>query len=186
MSSTTIGYPSVMSGNRGPVPDLVLKGVSHTYWPVVALAPTDLTIDGGAFVALLGPSGSGKTTLLEILAGYRLPTAGEVLLGGNPVVGPGRRGVVIRPSEGAELRTQIAQALATDPDALLLDEPFADVDLSDRERLQEDLHSIWRETGKTIVLATRNAEDVVPLATRVIVLSHGPGEIIRDVHVDFA
>lgn len=176
MSSTTIG----------PVPDLVLKGVSHIYWPVVALAPTDLTIDGGAVVALLGPSGSGKSTLLEILAGYRLPTEGEVLLGGQPVVGPGRRGAVIRPSDGAELRTQIAQALATDPDVLLLDEPFAAVHPSGRERLQQDLHAIWRETGKTMVIATRNAGDVVPLATRVLVLSPGPGAIVRDVHVDFA
>jgi NitT/TauT family transport system ATP-binding protein/taurine transport system ATP-binding protein len=165
---------------------LVLKGVGHTYWPVIALAPTDLTIDGGAFVALLGPSGSGKSTLLEILAGHRLPTEGEVLLGGQSVVGPGRRGVVIRSSDGAELRTQIAQALATDPDVLLLDEPFAAVHPSGRERLQEDLHAIWRETGKTMVLATRNAADAVPLATRVIVLSPGPGAIIRDVHVDFA
>ena len=175
-----------MSSTIGPVPDLVLKGVSHTYWPVVALAPTDLTIDGGAFVALLGPSGSGKSTLLEILAGYRLPTEGDVLLGGQPVVGPGRRGVVIRPSDGAEVRTQIARALETDPDVLVLDEPFAAVHPSGRERLQEDLHAIWRETGKTIVFATRNAADAVPLATRVIVLSQGPGEIISDVHVDFA
>jgi ABC-type nitrate/sulfonate/bicarbonate transport system ATPase subunit len=177
-----------MSGDSGPVPDLVLKGVSHTYRsglsrPVVALAPMDLTIDGGAAVALVGPPGSGKSTLLEILAGHRLPTEGEVLLGGKPVVGPGRGGVVIQPSEGAALRAQIAQALATDSDVLLLDEPFAGADHADRERLQEDLHAIWTETGKTMVLATRSAADAVPPATRVIVLSPGPGEIVKDVHV---
>jgi ABC-type nitrate/sulfonate/bicarbonate transport system ATPase subunit len=172
-------------------PDLVLKGVGHTYRsalkrPVLALTATDLTIDGGAVVALVGPAGSGKSTLLELIAGRMLPTEGEVLLGGEPVVGPGRRGVVIQPSEGFDVRTQIAEALATDPNVLLLDEPFAGMSDSDREHLQEDLHAIWRETGKTIVLATRNAEDAVPLATRVIVLSSGPGEIVRDVHVDFA
>jgi len=173
-------------------PDLVLRGVGHTYRSklsrsVVALTPTDLTIDGGDAVALVGPSGSGKSTLLEIIAGHRLPTEGQVLLGGVPLpeVGPARRGVVIRPSEGTDVRTQVAQALATDPDILLLDEPYVGVHPSDRQRFQEDLHSIWRETGKTMILATRNAMQVVPLATRVIVLSPGPGEIVRDVHVDF-
>jgi len=153
--------------------------------PVVALMPTDLTIDGGAVVALVGPSGSGKSTLLEIIAGRLLPTEGEVLFGGTPVVGPGRRGVVIQPFDGEDLRTQIAQALATDPDVLLLDDPFAVVHPSARQRFQEDLHAIWQETGTTMVLAARNAADVVPLATRVVVLSAGPGEIVMDVHVDF-
>lgn len=172
------------------LPDLVLKRVGHTYrsalkHPVVALTPTDLTIDGGAVVALVGPSGSGKSTLLEIIAGRRLPTEGEVLLGEEPVVGPGRRGVVIQHAEGVDVRAQIADALAADPDVLLLDEPFAGLSDADRERLQEDLHAIWLETGKTMILATRNAEDAVPLATRVIVLSPGPGEVVRDFHVDF-
>jgi ABC-type nitrate/sulfonate/bicarbonate transport system ATPase subunit len=173
------------------VPDLVLNGVGHTYRsalkrPVVALTPTDLTIDGGAVVALVGPAGSGKSTLLEIIAGRRLPTEGQVLLGDAPVVGPGRRGVVIQPSVGADARTQLARALADAPEVLLLDEPFVGLSESDRENLQEDLHAIWRETGKTIILATRDAEHAVPLATRVIVLSSGTGEIVRDVHVDFA
>ena len=173
------------------VPDLVLKGVGHTYRsalkrPVVALTPTDLTIDGGAFVALVGPAGSGKSTLLEIIAGRQLPTEGQVLHGDAPVVGPGRRGVVIRPSDGADVRTQIAETLATDPDVLLMDEPFAGLSDSEREHLQEELHAIWRQSGATMILATRDAEDAVPVATRVIVLRSGPGEIVRDVHVDFA
>ena len=172
------------------VPDLVLKQVGHIYRspmrrPVVALTPTDLTIDGGAVIALVGPSGSGKSTLLDIIAGRTRPTEGQVLLGGAPVVGPGRRGVVIHPSEGVDVREQIAEALATDPDILLLDEPFVAVHPSNRQRFQEDLHSIWQETGKTMIIATRSAADSVPLATRVIVLSPGPGEVITDVHVDF-
>ncbi len=173
-----------------PTPDLVLRGVGHTYrskmsGPVVALKPADLTIDGGAVVALVGPRGSGKSTLLEILAGHRMPTEGEVLLGGAPVAGPGRRGVVIRPSEDVDIRTQIAEALASGLDLLLLDEPSIAVHPSDRQRFQEELHSIWRGTGKTMIIASRNAAEVVPLATRVIVLSSAPGEIVTDVHVDF-
>jgi ABC-type nitrate/sulfonate/bicarbonate transport system ATPase subunit len=152
------------------VPDLVLRGVGHTYRsgqsrPVVALTSTDLTIDGGDVVALVGPAGSGKSTLLDILAGRLLPTEGEALLGGEPVAGPGRDG---------------------DGDLLLLDEPFAGLTPADRDRLREDLHAIWRETGKTIVIAARDASDVLPIATRVLVLSQGPGEILEDVHVEFA
>lgn len=173
-----------------PVPDLVLSGVSHTYRPalkrpVVALTPTDLTIDGGAVVALVGPEGSGKSTLLEIIAGHLLPTEGRVLLGGEPVVGPGRREVVIRPSDDSDVRTQVADALATNPDVLLLDEPFDGLDDAERELLHEDLHAIWWNGGMTVVIATADAADAVPLATRVVVLSAGPGEIVTDVHVDF-
>ncbi|HJR88871.1 MAG TPA: ATP-binding cassette domain-containing protein [Aeromicrobium sp.] len=191
MSSSLAAHLSRRPGAARAVPDVVLKGVGHTYSsgasrPVLALTPTDLTIDGGAMVALVGPAGSGKSTLLEILAGTFLPTAGEVLLGGAPVAGPGRGGLVIRPSESAEPRADIARALATRPHLLLLDEPFAGTDSSDRERRQEELRSIWKETGTTIVVATRRAVDAVPLATRVLVLSAGPGEIVRDVHVDFA
>mgnify|MGYP001119000548 CR=1 FL=1 len=173
-----------------PVPDLVLSGVSHTYRstlkrPVVALTPTDLTIDSGAVVALVGPEGSGKSTLLDIVAGRLLPTEGQVLLGGEPVVGPGRREVVIRPSAGSDVRAQLEEALATDPDVLLLDEPFDGLDDAERELLHEDLHAIWRDSRKTVVIATADAAHAVPLATRVIVLSAGPGEVVTDVHVDF-
>ena len=87
-----------------PVPGLALQGVGHTYRsaraePVVAFNPTDLTIEGGEFVALVGPSGCGKSTLLEIVAGLRPASEGDVLLGGARVVGPGRRrGVVFQQS----------------------------------------------------------------------------------------
>jgi taurine transport system ATP-binding protein len=170
-------------------PDLVLQGVAHTHKsalsrPVVALTSTDLTIDGGAFVALVGPTGSGKTTLLEIIAGRRLPSEGKVLLAGEPVAGPGRRGVVIKPSSAADLVRKLEDQIAVGSDLLVLDEPFAGVPQAERERLQEELHAIWRRTGKTIVVASHTADDAAPLATRVITLEDG--EVVADVHVDFA
>jgi taurine transport system ATP-binding protein len=85
-----------------------------------------------------------------------------------------------------DVRTQIARALAADADVLLVDEPFGVGGDPEREHLQQYLHSIWTQTGKTLVLASRDAAHVVPLATRVIALSPGPGDIIKDVHVDFA
>ena len=64
---------------------------------VQALEPITLDIAEGAFTCLLGPSGCGKSTLLNILAGFEQPTAGRVLMDGQPVRGPDpRRGVVFQ------------------------------------------------------------------------------------------
>ncbi|TEA78728.1 taurine ABC transporter ATP-binding protein [Allopusillimonas ginsengisoli] len=83
--------------------NLSIKGVSVTYpalqqgGSVVALQNVNLEIESGDFVVALGASGCGKTTLLNVLAGFLSPTQGELLLGGEPITGPGSdRGVVFQ------------------------------------------------------------------------------------------
>ncbi|MBF6331248.1 ABC transporter ATP-binding protein [Nocardia transvalensis] len=80
---------------------VVLTQVSKTYdtatGRTVALTPTDLVIEPGEFVSIVGPSGCGKSTLLNLLAGFLAPTGGTLLVGLDPVTGPGpERGVVFQ------------------------------------------------------------------------------------------
>ena len=70
---------------RGAAPDIRLRGVRKVYGDVVAVAGIDLEIARGEFFTMLGPSGSGKTTTLRMIAGFELPDAGTVELGGRDV-----------------------------------------------------------------------------------------------------
>jgi putative spermidine/putrescine transport system ATP-binding protein len=73
------------SGAGGEAPDIRLVGLSKSYDDVVAVDDIELEISNGEFFTLLGPSGSGKTTTLRLIAGFELPDAGRVELGGRDV-----------------------------------------------------------------------------------------------------
>lgn len=66
----------------------VSKSFSQNGAAVEALQDVSLTVEEGEFVCLLGPSGCGKSTLIHLVAGLDRPTAGEILVGGKPVMGP--------------------------------------------------------------------------------------------------
>ncbi len=75
--------------------DVALIGLGKRYGAVIGVDDVSLTISAGEFVTLLGPSGSGKTTTLMMVAGFTPPTAGDIVIGGQSVVGlpPHRRDV---------------------------------------------------------------------------------------------
>ncbi|KAA0910049.1 ABC transporter ATP-binding protein [Aquicoccus porphyridii] len=80
---------------------LNLEGLTKTFGAgaeaVQALAPTDIAVTEGEFLAIVGPSGCGKTTLLNIVAGFETPSGGCAVLDGRPIEGPGsERGVVFQ------------------------------------------------------------------------------------------
>jgi osmoprotectant transport system ATP-binding protein len=76
-------------------------------------------------------------------------------------------------SGGQQQRVGVARALAADPEALLMDEPFGALDPITRRTLQDELARIHRASGKTIVLVTHDIDEALYLATRIVLLDHG-------------
>lgn len=225
-----------------PTPILTCHGISKEFQDggstVLALHDIHMQVLPGEFVVLLGPSGCGKSTLLYLMGGHLTPSAGEMRMHGEPIVGPSpKRGMVFQDfalfpwltvrenvgfglslrwarhriesrdaqidrligmvnlrgfenakprhlSGGMRQRVAIARALATDPEIVLMDEPFGALDAQTRDGMQRELMRIALETNKTIVFVTHSITEAVLLADRVVVLTARPGRIKKIVPMD--
>jgi NitT/TauT family transport system ATP-binding protein len=86
-------------------------------------------------------------------------------------------------SGGMQQRVGIARAFSTEPDVLFMDEPFSHLDAITARSLRAELHTIWAETGKTVVFVTHDVGEAVELSDRVVILAKG-GKLRQDLTVD--
>ena len=93
----------------------------------------------------------------------------------------------IYPSEmsvSMEQRIVIGRAFAMNPDLLLMDEPYAQMDIKMRFFLEDEVLKLWKATGSTVLFITHNLEEAVYLADRVLVLSSKPAKIKTEFKID--
>ncbi|MFT4268210.1 MAG: ABC transporter ATP-binding protein [Xenophilus sp.] len=227
-----------MATRRAPL--LELDRVRFSYDGRRVIDDLSFSVTQGETLALLGPSGCGKTTVLNLLAGFLLPDAGEVRIGGTRVTAPGPdRGVVFqsyalfdwmtvseniafalrcagRPlseqrrvaaemaelvglqgweraypyelSGGMKQRCCLARVLAARPRVMLMDEPFAAVDIQTRERLQEEILAIQEALGTTLVFVTHSIDEAIFLGHRILLFdpagANAESTSVREFEVD--
>ena len=87
-------------------------------------------------------------------------------------------------SGGMKQRVGLARALATDPDVLLMDEPFAALDAQTRDIMQAELLRIWQEARKTVLFVTHQIEEAIYLSDRVMVMTKRPGRAKKIFKID--
>ncbi len=208
------------------MPKVQVRGLTKQFGDLLVLNNISFDVHAGEFLCIVGPTGCGKTTFLNSLTKLYQPTAGEILLDGEPVdlkkhniayifqeystmpwltveenVGFGldikgvekekakslvdeyldivgltkyRRYYPEQLSASMLQRVVIARAFATQPDLLLMDEPYGQLDIQLRYHLEDELISLWQRTGTTVLFITHNIEEAVYMGERILVLTNKP------------
>lgn len=206
-----------------------VQNLTKKFGDLLVLDNVSFEVKKGEFLCVVGPTGCGKTTFLNCLTKLYEPTAGEILIDGEPVdlrkhnvsyifqeystmpwlnveenIAFGlrikrRTEQEIRESvdEVVEMvglqkyrkyypnqlsasmlqRVVIARAFATKPDILLMDEPYGQLDIELRFKLEDELVGIWEKLGTTIIFITHNIEEAVYVSENILVLTNKPTTI---------
>lgn len=87
-------------------------------------------------------------------------------------------------SGGMKMRVSIARALVTEPQVMLMDEPFGALDEMTRSKLNKDILKLWEQQKWTVIFVTHNIYEAVHLSNRVLVMAARPGRILADVKIN--
>jgi NitT/TauT family transport system ATP-binding protein len=86
-------------------------------------------------------------------------------------------------SGGMRMRTSIARALVTEPELLLMDEPFAALDEITRFKLNKDLLAVWQELRRTVIFVTHSVFESVYLSQRIVLMTSRPGRVFAEIPI---
>ncbi len=211
-----------------------VQNLTKKFGDLLVLDDVSFEVKKGQFLCVVGPTGCGKTTFLNCLTKLYEPTAGEILLDGEPVDLKKHNvsyifqeysampwltveqniafGLKIKkvPKEEARKsvdeviemvglekfrnyypnqlsasmlqRVVIARAFVTKPDILLMDEPYGQLDIELRFKLEDELLSLWKKLGTTIIFITHNIEEAVYISEDILVLTNKPTSIKTLMH----
>lgn len=215
-----------------------VENLTKKFGDLLVLNQISFDVAKGEFLCVVGPTGCGKTTFLNCLTKLYEPTAGEILIDGEPVdlrkhnvsyifqeysTMPWLNveeniafGLRIKNRTETEInqsvdevvemvglqkfrkyypsqlsasmlqRVVIARAFATKPDILLMDEPYGQLDIELRFKLEDELVGIWEKLGTTIIFITHNIEEAVYVSENILVLTNKPTTIKSKVKNDLS
>ena len=158
--------------SRGTVQRTLGRGETSVVFQAATLMPWASALSNVALPLEL--AGADKATA-RTRAGEALDQVG---LAGS------HRAKLAQLSGGMAMRVSLARALVTRPRLLLLDEPFAALDEITRRKLADDVLALWAELSPAVVFVTHNVEEAVYMASRVVVMTAGPGRIAGETAIN--